>query len=120
MRSTAEIGGEIRRDGGAVRGNARRLGEHGHIGVDQLQTGRTHARGHLAQEHPAVRAAVARVAVGEMHADIALPQRTQHGIAQRVDHHVAIGMRKHSAVVGNAYAAEHDVLSVAKTCTSKP
>ena len=73
-----------------------------------------HHRGHGAQEQPAVGAAIARIGVRKMTADVALAERPQHGIAQRMDHHVAVGVRDDAAVVGNAHAAEHDVVAVAE------
>ena len=62
----AEIGGEIRSHGGAMRGDARRLGEHRDVGVDQPHSPpRACSAATVAQEQPAVGAAIARIACRE-------------------------------------------------------
>ncbi len=49
-----------------------------------------------------------------MHADVAQRQRAQQGVAERVDHHVAVGMREHAAIVRYAHAAHHHVVALAE------
>src|SRR5690606_28991718 len=56
----------------------------------------------------------ARVRGREMPADIAQRQGAEDGVAERVNHHVAIGMRQHAALVRDAHAAEHHVVALAK------
>ncbi len=97
-----------------MRGNARRLGEHRHIGIDQSERGGAQPRGHLAQENAAVRAAIVRIAVGEMPADVAVAQRPEDGIAERVDHDVAVRVRHNAAGMRDAHAAEHDMVALAE------
>ena len=50
----------------------------------------------------------ARVGVAEVLADVPEPGGAQQRIAQRVQQHVAVGMRHDAVAVGNAHAAEHD------------
>ena len=45
---------------------------------------------------------------GKVHADVAEPRRAQHGVTQRMQHHVAVAMRQYAARVRNAHAAEDD------------
>ncbi|MNV81981.1 hypothetical protein D3C71_1756860 [compost metagenome] len=68
----------------------------------------------MIQQMRAVRPLPAHLRGREMHADIAQCQRTEHGIAQGVQDHVAIAVREHAAAVRDADAAEHDVIALAK------
>ena len=63
---------------------------------------------------PAVRSPVARVGIGKMLSDVSLAERAQHGIAQRVDHDVAVGVRHHPPVVRDVHATQHHVIAVAE------
>jgi len=64
----------------AVRADPRHLRKHSDVRVDQLQSCRLHALGHGAQKHAAVGAAVARVVIRKMLADVAIT----HGAQQRI------------------------------------
>ncbi len=59
-------------------------------------------------------AAPFRIARRKMRADIAVGERAENGIDQRMQHHVGVGMPGQPAVMGDAHAAEHDVIAVAK------
>lgn len=44
--------------------------------------------------------------------DVAQGQRAQHRIAQRVDGHIAIGMRQQALVVGDAHTCQDHVVAL--------
>jgi hypothetical protein len=67
-----------------------------------------------AQEHAAVGAAVARIAVGKVLADIAVAQRAQQGIAQGMNDHITVRVRNDALRVGDAYTAQDHVISSAE------
>jgi hypothetical protein len=115
-----EVLGKIRRHGIAMRGDARCLGEHGDVGVDEAVAGLAHHGGDGAQEQPAVGTPVARIGVREMTTDITLAERAEHSVAERVNHHIAVGVRDDTATVGNAHAAEHDMIAVAERVYVEP
>ena len=77
----AQVRGKIGGHGAAMRGDARGLGEHGDVGVDQCEAGLAHHGGDGAQEQPAVGTPITRIGVGEMAPDIALPERAEQRIA---------------------------------------
>ena len=49
-----------------------------------------------------------------MRADVAVAERAENGVDQRMQHHVGVGMSVQPAVMGNADAAEHDMIAVAE------
>ena len=49
-----------------------------------------------------------------MHADVAVAERAEDGVDQRVQHHVGVGMAGQAARMRDAHAAEHDVIAVAE------
>ena len=53
-------------------------------------------------------------------ADVAVGERAEHRIGQRVQRHVGVGMADDAAACGNAHAAQHHVVAVAERWTSKP
>ena len=69
---------------------------------------------HHAQKHAAVGAAVARIAVREMLADVAVAHGAEQRVAQRVNHHVAVRVRDDALRMGDAHAAEHDMIARAE------
>src|SRR5260221_12031122 len=101
-------------------GDSRRLGKYGDIGIAEFEAGRAHVRRYLTQEHSAVGAAVARIAVRKMLTDIAHPERAQHGVAKRVNHDVAVGMRDDPLRVVDSYAAQDDVVARAERMDIEP
>ena len=61
------------------------------------------------------RAVPLRIARREMHADVAVGERAEDRVGQRMQHHVGIGMAgERRASCGNAHAAEHDVVAVGR------
>ena len=51
---------------------------------------------------------------GKCDADIAIGQRAENGVDQRVQHDVGVGMARQSARVRNAHPAQHDMIAVAE------
>ena len=68
----------------------------------------------MAKELAAVRAAPAFVRGREVATDVAERECAEDGVAQRVDHHVAIAVCLDPARVRDPHAAEHHVVAVAE------
>ena len=49
-----------------------------------------------------------------MRADVAVRQRAEHGVDQRMQADIAVGMREKAACVRDAHAAEHQMIAVAE------
>jgi hypothetical protein len=58
--------------------------------------------------------AITRIAVGKVLADVAEAQSPQHGVAQRVNDHIAVRVRHDALRVRNGHAAQNDVIAVAE------
>jgi hypothetical protein len=56
-------------------------------------------------------AAPLRITRRKVHADVALAQRTQDRIDQRMQHHVGIGMTGDAVIVRDPHAAEPDMIA---------
>src|SRR3546814_6940901 len=84
------------------------------IGIAEAPTGVEHELLAVVQKQAAVGAAPARIAGREMLADITQRQRAEQGIAQRVDHHIAIGMRDDTGIMGDPHAAQHHMIARAE------
>src|ERR1700678_3586188 len=54
------------------------------------------------------------IAERKMRTDIAIRQRAENGIDQRMEADIAVGMREKTAVMGHAHAANHQVIAVAE------
>ena len=99
---------DLPRDGGAMRGDARRLREQRE---SAFVTVRPRARS-IASTCRTNTALSASRQCGSLSlkvlADVAEPGGAEQRIAQRVQQHIAVGVRHHAVRVGHAHAAEHD------------
>ena len=95
-------------------GHARRLRHQGGIQVAQAPTGLCHQRHYPAQQQAAVDIGIGGIRVREVPADIALANGPQQGVADGVDQHVAVGVGLQAAMVGDAHAAEYDLVASAE------
>ena len=90
----AQHAAESRRHGGGVRRQARGVGHHGAVGVDTdvtLLAGHAH---HLGEQVHAVRPRPDRVGVGEVAAEVAQADGTEHGVGQGVAHRVGVAVAR--------------------------
>ena len=62
----------------------------------------------MPQQRAAVRILVARVRVGEMHAEVAQRERAKQRIGDRVQQHVGVRVSGETAVVRNGHAADDE------------
>jgi tRNA splicing ligase len=69
----------------------------------------------MPQQFTTVDTAKSRIGIGKMFANITECAGAQQGITQRVQQHIAIGMRNNTARVRNRNAAQHDMIAVTKT-----
>ncbi len=68
-------------------------------------------RRHMTQHQAAVGTLPARIGGRKVLANIAQCQRAQQRIAERVQQHVAIGMREQTMIMGHAHTAEHHMVA---------
>ena len=87
-----------------MRGDARRFREHCQIGVDQPEARRGHHLRDGAQEDAAVRTPITRIRIRKMPADVALAEGAEHGVAERVNHHVPVRVGDDAACVGDSHS----------------
>ncbi len=103
--------GDARAHRVAVRPDARRLADDGDVEMRDASAARAHALDRECEETIGGGAAPLRIARREVHADIAVGERAEDGIDQRMQHDVGIGMPGQSARMGDAHAAERDMIA---------
>ena len=103
----AQIGGNRRAHGVDMRGHSGRLGDDGDIRVGEAIAARAHHSRGAAQQFAAVDILVRRVRIGKVRADIAGRRGAEQGVAERVEHDIAVGMGEQTAFIRNRHAAEH-------------
>ena len=78
------------------------------VGIDDAPRAPREHFQHRSDELAAVGAAPARVAVGKVLADVPQARGSEQGIDQRMQEHVAVGMRHDAMSVRDAHPAEQD------------
>ena len=84
--------GDARAHGVAVRADARRLAHHGDVEMRDPPAARAHALDRERQEPVGGGAAPLRIAGRKVHADVAVGERAEDRVDQRVQHDVGVGM----------------------------
>ena len=84
--------GDARAHGVAVRADARRLADHGDVEMGDASAARAHALDRKGEEPVGGGAAPLRIAGREVHADVAVGERAEDGVDQRVQHDIGVGM----------------------------
>ena len=110
----AEVGGNRVAHRLRMWADLRPLADHGDVAVADAPATFTDEPVAMAHECAAVGALPARVRGREMDADVAQRQRAEQSIAQGMQCHVAVAVRQHAAIVGNADAPEHHVVAIAE------
>ena len=95
-----------------MRANARRFADDGHVEVRDHAAARAHALAGEREEPVGRGAAPLRIARRKMLADVALGERAEDGVDQRMQRHVGIRMSGDAARMRDAHAAEHDMIAV--------
>ncbi len=90
-----------------VRGQARRLADHGGVHVDEMPALAGDHPHHRLQQHKARHARVARVGVREEPAQVAQGQRAERRLADRMRQHVRVRMSAKPSLGGNRHASQH-------------
>ena len=106
--------GDARAHRVAMRADPRRLAHDGDVEMRDAPAACARALDREGEEPVGRGAAPVRIARREMHADIAVGERAQDGVDQRMEHDVGVGMAGQAARMGDAHAAEHDVIAVAE------
>src|SRR5262249_60528904 len=88
--------------------------EGGAAGGGSRPAARAHALDRKRQEPIGGGAAPLRIARREMNTDIALGECPEDGVDERVKNDVGVGMPGQSTPMGDAHAAEHDMIAVAE------
>ena len=94
--------------GRGVRGQARGVGDDGAVGVGAGETRARRHGDHLGQQRHAVGALPHRVGVGEVPAEVAQPDRAQHGVGQRVADGVGVAVPAQAPGALDHDAAQHE------------
>src|SRR5690606_25764217 len=97
-----------------VRCHLWRLSDDGGVDIPHLPALGLNQLEHMAQQHPAIGALELRIGVRKVLADIAQRHRAEQCIAERMQQHVAIGMRQQAALMWNPHAAERDEVALAE------
>ena len=85
---------------GNVLAQSRSLGDHGEIDITNCPTHLIQLLDYGAQQDSAVRITEGRIGIGKMPADITEARGTQERITERMEHHIAVGVRDQSALAG--------------------
>src|SRR6185437_5049630 len=88
------------------------LADQGYFEIGDTATARGHPIDRVFQEFVGRRALPLDIARRKMRTDIAVGERAEDGVDQRVEPDVAVGMREEAAAVRHADAADHDVIAV--------
>ncbi len=98
-----------------MRANARRLADD--VDIDMADAAAAFGEALDGEGQEAVRRRVAplRIARREMHADIAVGQRAEDGIGERVQHDVGVGMADQGLAMRDTDATESDVIAGAES-----
>ena len=111
MRDAGDVG-DARADRVAMRADARRLADHGGVEMRDDAAAGAHALDREGEEAVRRGALPLRIARREMHADVAVGERAEDGVDQRMQHHIGVGMAGNATAVRDAHAAEPDVIAV--------
>ena len=106
--------GDARAHGVAMRADARRLADDVDVEMGDAAAARAHALDREGEEAIGGGAAPLRIARRKVHADVAVGERAQDGVDQRMQHHVGVGMPGQALRVRDAHAAERDVIAGAE------
>src|SRR5262249_61125295 len=101
-RNTGDLG-DARAYRIAMRADPRRLAHDGDVKMGDAPTSRTHTFYRECQEPIGRSAPPLRIGRGKMHTDIALGERTEKGIDERMKNDVGIRMPGQSARMGHAH-----------------
>ena len=101
-RATRQAGdlGDARTDGVAMRADARRLAHDGDVEMRDASAARAHPLDREGQKAVGGGAPPLRIARRKVHADIAVRNRAQQGVDERMKHHVRVRMSGQSALKG--------------------
>src|SRR5262249_46311526 len=99
----------------AVRTDARRLADDGDVEMRDASAARAHAFDREHQKTIGGSAAPMRIAGREVDPDIAVSERAEDGIDERVQNDVRIRMPGQSTRMGDAHTAEHHMIARVET-----
>ena len=105
---------DARAHGVTMRRDAWRFAHDGDVEIADHATARAHALASKGEKAIRRSAAPLRIVGRKMLADIALGERAQDGIDQRMQRHISIRMAGHAAAMRDAHAAEHHMIAVDK------
>jgi hypothetical protein len=88
-----------------------RFGHHGDVYIDDAEAITLQQLEDMAHELPAVRTTPARVGIRKVHANVTESSGAEQGIAKRVQHDIAIGMRANALSVRDRDAAERHMIA---------
>jgi hypothetical protein len=97
-----------------VRRDTRRLAYNRHVEMGDDAGACAHTLAGESEKALGRRAAPLRIARRKVHADVAVSERAEDGIDQRMQRNVGIGMSGEPARMRDAHAAKHDVIAVAE------
>src|SRR5215470_11334631 len=97
-----------------MRRKPRLFGNDGEIAVDDRKFFPPHDAENVFQELDARDIFIARVAVRKMETDVALAERSENRVDQRVEQHIGVGMAGEPRAVRNLDAAENELTPALK------
>ena len=106
--------GNARAHGVAMRRDARRLANDRHVEMGDDAAPRAHALAGESQKAVRGRSLPLRIGRRKVHPDVAIGERAENGVDQRMQRDVGVRMSGDAARMRNADAAEHDVIAVSK------
>ncbi len=93
---------------------ARRLADDGDVEMGDAAAALAHALRREGEEAVGARALPLRIAGRKMRADVAVGERAEDGVDQRMERRVGIGIAGEAALMGDAHPAEPDMIAVAE------
>ena len=105
--------GDARAHGVAMRRDARRFAHDRHVEMrDHAARARAPARRRRRENGPTTAPFHCGSLGGKCDADIAVGERAENGVDQRMQRHIGVRMPGHAARMRDAHAAEHDMIAV--------
>ena len=115
LRETGQVDSKVVADRADMGCHFRRFENKCSVQICHYPAAAMHPLHHLTQKNAAINAVVSVVGIRKMSADIALTNRTQQGVANRMNQHITIRVSQQSAMVGNSDPTEHQGVTSTKT-----
>lgn len=98
----------------------RLLRYQGNVGIDELETLAAHHPQHAQQEFGAGNTFITGIAVGKVRADVAVAQRAEYRVYQRMQYGIGVGVTGKPAIMLNLDAGQYQLAPAAQPMDVEP